>query len=341
MKYVKLLCLISIMLFLLGACSNERPNLIKSVALDKTVNTLGNSMANINAGGIIATQCDDTFFVGANLFVIKGNSSKAIKLTNFKTGYKLNVVGKNFFYDTLDDNGYPTGQLTRYNSDTNKRTNLKISGKDFCVADNYIYSIKAHGNKTELVKYNFDGNIVKTIATEDNNTDYTYNINDVSYYDGYIYYLTGLKFSPGKIFYDSIYRVEVDGNNRQIVFKGNILPPYTIENNIIFYRQDNGDDLYEYNIKNGKSSKIFLPNKQEYFSSKGLNYTISDGWIYYSIVENYTEIDYKIRSDGTDKSILCTNGQETISVTKDYIYLFSDALYRVKKDGSDLTKIQY
>jgi hypothetical protein len=172
MKYLKIslvalvVVTISIIIFFYS-CSN------KKIVLNKTINSVGNSMGNLNNDGVVTEQGDNTFFVNAKsrdvstawtalgtncrLFVVKDNSSKATKLNNFVTGYNISVVGNKIFYEgLLGGDGFmqPSGLLNLYDIDKNTTKELQVAGDNYCIVNDYIY---AKSSDDTISKYNLDG----------------------------------------------------------------------------------------------------------------------------------------------------------------------------------------
>jgi sugar lactone lactonase YvrE len=172
----------------------------------------------------------------------------------------------------------------------------------------------------------------------------TTKIKDISYYNGYLYFLTSLVGTHGDDSsinqYGYLYRVDLNGNNLKLVLKEPIMQNYTIDNNILFYYPDDGNYLYKYNLNTYKISKIEIPNRG--INDNGVtDYNIMNGWIYYLSPNNgYL---YKMKIDGSGNTLLFANGGvNRISLTTNFVYfciggIDDDTIYRIDKNGKSAT----
>lgn len=139
---------------------------------------------------------------------------------------------------------------------------------------------------------------------------------------------------------NKIYCINTDGTNKRKLLDTPADSLYIIDN-AMFFQDESIDD------KGNKKSWLYSA-KIDGSKLKCLNsqYTmdacISDGWIYF--MDGYKDVS-KMRVDGTDKHIITKKKVWSIAVCGDWIY-YNDKntgdtsnLYKMKKDGSKITKI--
>lgn len=69
---------------------------------------------------------------------------------------------------------------------------------------------------------------------------------------------------------------------------------------------------------------------------------VADGWIYY--VDHSDKSLYRIKTDGSEKQLICSDNAFNVNIIQDYIYYdiydrtngdTKKCLYRIKMDGSE------
>lgn len=147
---------------------------------------------------------------------------------------------------------------------------------------------------------------------------------------------------------NKIYRINTDGTNKQKLLDTPASSLY-ISNDTMFFQDNSKDD--KGNMKSWLySAKTDGSKLKCLYSQYTKNVYISDGWIYF--IEGswggnaiFLKDISKMRIDGTEKSIVTNNKVWRIAVYGDWIYYndndngnFSN-LYKIKKDGTQITKI--
>lgn len=133
---------------------------------------------------------------------------------------------------------------------------------------------------------------------------YIYNVRNLQYFDGYIYYTKELAVSELK-------KGQVPGKSKEISIIGRI---------------------------NIEDKSVEIIKEVEETITGGIDYVVCDGWIYYSCgsLENLSL--RKCRVDGTDETLLCEGYAYNLSVYDDKLYYNGESAHHISSinlDGSN------
>ncbi|MDF2673078.1 MAG: serine/threonine protein kinase [Clostridiales bacterium] len=136
-----------------------------------------------------------------------------------------------------------------------------------------------------------------------------------------------------------IYKIKKDGSEGTKIGDDTVWSIYAGGGDWIYYCNTSNNN-YIYSIGMDGKERTKITNSFSY------NLCVSEDWVYYEAVET-KEADYprvfKIKRDGTEETLLTHLGETDmlyrLEVSGDYIYISNEALYRIKKDGTDFTKL--
>jgi len=230
-----------------------------------------------------------------------------------------------------DENG--KSQFIKVRTDNTGLTVLDSGfAKQINIVGNYIYYMKS-GNEYGIYRINKNGNdktlLVKTTGS-------------VQIVDNYIFYTDNNKNNSitDDDSYCHFYRCDLDGKNVTKIINKATYYPFVFDDAILYQDDADGTSLHLGSLDGKNDVKL---NNAESF------WPIYDGtYIYFlrddKISENDKRTIWKIKPDGTGEQQVAPYTVSTgIFLTDKYIYFVNfednDRLYRIKKDGSDLTLI--
>jgi hypothetical protein len=296
-----------------------------------SINTIGNTSANIYNWGLAAIQGDWIYYANLNdgqkLYKIKTDNTGRAKVSD-DIVMNINVVGDWIYYSGNGGDGW---SIYKIRTDGTGRTNLNVNGGlvnvigdlIFYKADDALYRMKTDGT----------GN-VKLV---DNFTNY-------SIVGDWIYYTANM--------IGETYRMRTDGSDKQM--------EYTIE--FLYFMQDDlffgGSPFVSLSVRR-KSNNNWSENGRV-LEFGGTSYIgVGGDWLYFSVGENDGSMNpyvykpdvitaenlekgiYKIKSDGTGFQKLNNDIGELINVVGDWVYyqIPNDGLYRMRTDGTQRQKV--
>lgn len=279
---------------------------------------LGNSSANLANQGYAAEQGDYVYFYqktsdtnSGAIYKMQKDGTNKIKLCDTGTDNtpspSINVVGDWVYYRYST----PVKYLINDNTSSSAPTwGTAYSGS--------IYKVRTDG--TQNTKISGD------------------NARKITVIDGWIYYYNSKYSNTDQTNEQGIYKMKTDGSQKirlvdfgpttyDIGFIRNISDGY------IFYYDDMA--TYRMNLDGSQKTKI-IDNDSMIYGTRD--------WLYFIVGDFATSNQiYKTRPDGSESTVLY-NGASTgnwLNVSADYVYftVSNDGVYKVKTDGTGLTKI--
>lgn len=230
-----------------------------------------------------------------------------------------------YYHNSNDKN-----KLYKRNIDGSK--NLKLIDSylgSFCVEEEWIYyeGIDTNGSSS-LYRIKTDGSINEKLNTD--------NCSSINISKEWVYYINSSDN-------DKLYKIKKDGSDRTKLTDDSVWSIYVGEGDWVYYiNSSDNNSIYVIGMDGRERTKVT--------TSSTYWLCASEGWIYYSPVEtkeiNYPRI-YKIKKDGSEETCLVSGKPHEVFVELDaygdYIYYDTynsdDALYRIKKDGTDSSKL--
>lgn len=153
---------------------------------------------------------------------------------------------------------------------------------------------------------------------------------DINVVDGWIFY-------AGNFLADGIYKVRTDGSDQELLLDGLFCYGLMVVDDwIYFFSNNENEGLYRMKTDGSDLERIT--------SDGNMKFLVVDDWIYFSEDDYYRGGSfYKIRTNGSEKTLLSDTFATWFCIYNDYIY-YSDyedngCLYRIKTDGSAKIKI--
>ena len=203
------------------------------------------------------------------------------------------------------------------------------------LVDNYIYYM-LEGEEYGLYRMRTSGENRELIAKVNGSLQI---VNGYIYYTDYMVNGEYNQLSGDDSCYH-LYRCDLEGENTVEIINKPTFEAFVFEDAIIY--QDDRDNMSLHICDLNGNNDIKLNDSLSFWP-------IFDGeYIYYVCAEKYEESGtrtiWRIRPDGTDKQQISNNPvTNNMLLTKEHIYFVNaddgDRLYRIKKDGSDLTLI--
>lgn len=135
-----------------------------------------------------------------------------------------------------------------------------------------------------------------------------------------------------------IYKINPDGSGKVKVTDDTVYC-FTIVDNYIYYQKESDNQS-----ENNKGYKINLDGTGKTATSESFyNSKYVDGWLYFDDMGDGKT--YKMKGDGSSKTVLDDKISQIIDVSNDWIYYIefvddtSALLYKMKTDGSEKTKV--
>jgi putative cell wall-binding protein len=151
----------------------------------------------------------------------------------------------------------------------------------------------------------------------------------------YIYYIN-YKGAKQK---NCFYRMKKDGTERQQVTSDTPICVNFQDGNIYYIKYDTTDvdNFRMYKIKEDGTGKQAIGNQH------GMYLKLKDNWLYYANIDDGYKL-YKMRTDGSDKQLLCEDpAVNYMNIVDDWIYYCNNEdnnnLYKIKLDGSEKQKL--
>ncbi|KOA18654.1 hypothetical protein CLHOM_29380 [Clostridium homopropionicum DSM 5847] len=244
-----------------------------------------------------------------------------------KRAYYYDVYNGWVYFSYVYDNS-----LYKVKSDRTGLYKIADNANEVMVSKGWIYyTSMSDTDNTSLYKIDTDGNNKTKLS--DNNV---YNINIIG---DYIYYIRFSNENNDRI----LSRIKVDGSEEK-----------AIDNSGIYFFYSSGQWIYcqSYEKKNFKlkldgteKQSLYMPQEDVRGNTGGnkINYgrmAKSGDWIYYG-APNSDEF-YKMKTDGSSKTLLNKDNPASINVLGDWIYYNNQndlGLYKMKIDGTSNTKI--
>jgi hypothetical protein len=292
--------------------TNKRIDDGDSINISNTV--LGNSLANIKNGGLVARNEDWIYYSNTsedwNLYKVKDDGTQKTKLTDYAVIF-VNVVDDYIYYS--DYVFAETSCILKIKTDgTNQSIITEEPAYGVIVINDWIYYANSYDNL--VYKIRTDGSEkVKLLNTR---------VNGFIVHDGHIYYKD---FKDGMI-----YKKEIGKETHTALIKKEV-KTFVLADNWIYYTSlDNGDNLYKVTI-NGESDTRLADVKF------GYSYNIKDDWIYYSNESDYGRL-YKINTDGKGNIKLSDDDVSDINIIDEWVYYLNlsegKKIYRIRIDGT-------
>lgn len=258
---------------------------------------------------------------GGMLYRIKKDGTDIKRVDNNEVGIREICQDGEYIYYT----NYSSDLFSKNLNCKNKKKLTTNFNSNMCSNDDWIYYI---GIDEEYVQklYKVDKNGRKVLQlTEEKVWDFKVG-------KDYIYYTDGKNI---------LYRIGKNGENKQVVCDDEVYD-YIVKNNSVYYVKYNERLFNNEIIKINENCEKQVIYHDDYIASK---FYIMGNSIYYN------DRDYNVysvdMSKSEDRNFICnayvsSAGKTSFYVCEDYIYFrdyFDKSVYRVKKDGSQLTKI--
>ncbi|NHC43493.1 DUF5050 domain-containing protein [Bacillus sp. MM2020_1] len=286
-------------------------------------NKLGNSYANINNNGYIATQNNWIFFKKTNCCIpfLSGNSLVAKKEGEVATykiasdlgGGYINIIGNIVVYTHTQ---FP-------DIENMYMLNLKTKRK-YKLADS-VYSVQVIGNWIYYVDNTHNGIYKMNIKNREHIHLFTFNDQVVDYFvDGSNIYV---------FCYDDniLYRLSSNGNHLETIG----LPDHStffiegFDKQFIYYQD--ATNLYRINKWNGRGKELIATN------TLSINFA-DDDYIYYSENKGGGYL-YRMEKNGNNKKLILRKSDITnLNIHGKWIYYrigVKEEIYRIKTDGTE------
>lgn len=130
-----------------------------------------------------------------------------------------------------------------------------------------------------------------------------------------------------------IYKIKTDGSGSKQILANNALTKFHIEDDYLYYCLAN-DEQYCNLYRTSLAHPGTEPSESELLvSGMTESYLIDKGWIYYWSMEN--DNLYRMKMDGTELTKLSDISGQSAAIMDDWIYVTGSAgVYRIKTDGS-------
>lgn len=333
----------AIALMALGKKTEAAEALIKSVEADR------NSAKPI--GVIEYANAEPIFDAIRDCEVFKNNNTVGNTVGNLNNeGFAATQNGWIYYYNREN------GGITRIDEKGSKIRLKNGNAWYINVVEGWVYFSEIVGS---FNKIKTDGS--REVILDEIGASYINVIGDWIYYTGGGY---------GK---KCIYRMKTDGSSKTIVCKDDAVDLNIIGSTIYYANQKDNNKVYKVGI-DGKGrvkinddntncitvvdNRIFYVNTKDYcvYSTdlngknkikvnniKTLFMNINDGWIYFSNMNDMDKL-YKIKPDGTGLTKLNDNKSGQFSIVGDWIYYTNgddsnNNIFRIKKDGTNNTLV--
>lgn len=265
----------------------------------------------------------------------------------------LNIIDQNNVQNDatfLEHGGWIYGQAWNDDGDS-QFIKVRTDGSDWTVldsgfahniyiVDNYIYYMKNADDDSGIYKMKTSGENKQRISTLNGSMQI---VNREIYYVDYNY--ENEVDADGNIVqvkseFCHLYKCDLNGSNVTEIIAKPTFHFYVFQDGILYQDDNDNGSLHVCNVDGTEDTK--LNNEMSYWP-------LFDGeYIYYvkhtDVSDNTARSIWKIKPDGSgDKMIADYEASYGLLLTNDHIYFVfgddSDRLYRINKDGSDLTLI--
>lgn len=244
-----------------------------------------------------------------------------------------------FFYDNgwiYGQAGGPDGRsyFLKVREDGSEATNLgQFAILDPFLIDNYIYFMGLSDDGDGMYRMRTSGENLEKLSDA---------VGTMQFHDGYIYYTNSAFIDVDEITDDvcHLYRCDLDGKNVTEIIQRAVYYPFVFDDFILYQADRDNSSLHVCGLNGDNDRKL----------NDSLSYwPLYDGeYIYYvkeeALLDELSRTIWKMRIDGTeDQQVAKYQVSSGMLLTDEYIYFVyaddSDRLYRIKKDGSDITQI--
>lgn len=300
-----------------GAVSDYIITLIRKG--DSVSHIKGNTIGNINSGGLAITKDGWTYYnnvnEGGKLYKARIDGTEKTELCSDIPAH-INVIEDRIYYTNLSDNS----KIYMIRTDGTRKT--KINDDDswnITVCDNWIYYINLS-----------DGGYIYKISTDGAGKQKLNDCNSkyMSVTDDYIYYanadddhmLNSMEIGNPSIVhkYANIFTLGLDSDNSWIYFS-------------------NSKDNFRLYAANPEGTEIRKLSDDSAFDIQVLGDTI-----FYSNASDGDKL-YKIKTDGTGRTVVYGGSTYLLNTAGDWIYFFKDKegtkLYKIMLDGTGLMEV--
>ena len=293
-----------------------------SETLPINIEQRGNTIGNIINEGYVTRQGKRVFICMDNhIYKAFNEESKCILVSDEFVSGNLNILGDWIYYNAPND-------INRIRIDGSGHEKLSDDSSDYLnVVGDWIYYVN-RDDDCSIYRIHLDGS-----GYEKLNDDFSSYMNVV---DGWIYYVNSDDNN-------SIYRIRTDGSSQEKICDDESENLNASDGWIYYVNNSDSDKIYK--VQTDGSSRIKLID----YKSEYLN--VVNGWIYYENDEDdiFNRVK-RVRTDGSEFSILCTewkkiyNEEErNLILDKDWIYYQNmkdrNRLYKVHIDGSSKKKL--
>lgn len=313
----------------------------QTVEDDGSINTFQNDTTNEI---VVSSLAKSTSEQGGYVFVltVKENAVAALPTSsdsnieilieeqNRKQNDGWYLIQDNWIYGlTWNDDG--DGFFAKIRTDGSDYTKLlDVPVSDLFIQNGYIYGVNDENDKQGIYRVRTSG--------EEGSLILEVNEADIQYDNGYIYYSTDKYSQDSTQNICHLYRCNLDGTNVEEILSKRVFCWYVFGDLVLYQDDLDNESLHLYNMKTKSDQKLndqttFCPiydGNKIYYASPGKDQENSSIW--------------RVNTDGSENQKIsdCKIG-DRIALYNNYIYFenLDDKirLYRIDKDGSDLTQI--
>lgn len=293
----------------------------------------GNSMDNLNNGGIAAVQKNWVYYSNSEgLYRMNTKDGQSKKIAD---GFyrNLNVVGDWIYcysYPQLSTSS--TQSIDSYKIKTDGSVKEKLENRFItAVIGNDVYSYKFSLDASQYAGFYRNND---KLPIEDN--EYVIGAKGDS-----LYVIQNAEYNTdASTRFTRIFKINKNGSNRKLLYEGTQSLVYSsihIEDDYIYYiareNLENGGAVIKYNINNKKETKLIENNVT--------SFNIDNGWIYYGV---YQKGLYKLGLDSEKSISLAKNSEQSstsINVVGHWIFYSNESgsLFKIKTDGSNASSV--
>lgn len=283
------------------------------------INTIGNSAGNLVNEGLGSEQGSWIYYAKDKYLLRTSGDGNYKTVLNKDNPKYINVIDQWVYYT----NGYDDNKIYKIKTDGTQRTCVCMdSARYLTVQGDWIYYTSEYA-KESIYKVRTDG--TERMKLTSDSARYLNVVGEWIYYSNYS--------DSGKL-----YKIKTTGVDR-----GKLNDEESIYTNIcdgwLYYSNLFGDgDLYKKKIDNSERTTM---NGKDLRGDYVKNINAYKGWIYYVIMpESGKRKLYRIKPDGTEKTLLTDKIRGNITIMCDKIYFENiydhSYLYRIELDGRNL-----
>jgi len=322
----KILCflILTLSIFALVGCNNDSNSKNNSIQTSQERNNeYGNSMANLQNNGIIASDGENIYYNNSKgLFMnsLEGGESRSISPHYAE---QINVMGDWVYYYTKSSSGKDKG-LWKVKKDGKELTQLRADGIDnLIVTNDWIYfteKVNPNSDYPSLVKMDMVDNLIQPEHIYEGRTEH------LNLVDDWFYFYSSRE--------GGICKITIDGENFKKILSiddEDNISYMVVENEMIYYVLN--DTLYYMDIEGNSNKKIISLNSD--ITTSPFNSFIKAGdYIYITSWDNLYRLDIEKQELNQINCKLISSKQSEYGNTLYFspINMIGDKLYFIQED---------